>query len=90
MSKELFAYFSFRSDLEFDKKSYHLSITIFYNDKEHRKEFLVTSNEFTGASKLLVSSKIRDSIDREWIDVNHDDTSEFIQSIGELIHRHNI
>ena len=84
------AYFSFNSTLEFEKKTYHLIITLYYNKGLGRKEYEVASAEFTGSNKLLVYTKIKNSINREWIDSHTEDKSEFVQMIGDVIYRHNV
>jgi hypothetical protein len=90
MSKEYFPFFTFKSSLEFDKKTYQLTITLFYNSKTNKKEYEVVSSEFAGSTKLLVHNKVTDSQQKEWVDINNQDNSLLIQEIGEVIYRHNI
>jgi hypothetical protein len=90
MSKDYFPFFTFKSSLEFDKKTYQLSITLFYNTASNRKEYEIVSSEFNGSAKLLVHNKMTDSKDKEWVDINNQDNSLLIQEIGEVIYRHNI
>jgi hypothetical protein len=90
MVNDSIPYFSFKSSLEFEKKTYHLLITVLYNNKTSRKEYEVLSNEFAGASKLLVYSKTAETTEREWMDVNSQDNSLLVQEIGDMIYRHNV
>jgi hypothetical protein len=90
MSKDSVPFFSFKSSLEFEKKIYNLSITVFYNSKTCRKEYEVLSNEFNGATKLLVHNKVTDSPEKEWVDINTLDKSLIVQEIGDVIYRHNV
>jgi hypothetical protein len=90
MSKEYFPYFTFNANLEFEKKSYHLKITIFFNGVMNRREFEVSSEQFTGPGKLLVFQILANPIHKEWVDINTPDNSVFVQEIGQVILKHNI
>ena len=83
-------YFAFRSNLEFEKKTYHLSIILFYNNKANRKEYEVTSNEFSGPAKRLVHTTLNESPEKEWMDIDNHDDSLLVQEIGAVIYRHNV
>jgi hypothetical protein len=90
MGEDYYPFFSFNSTLEFEKKTYHLAITLFYNRRIRRKEYQVVSSEFTGSFKLLVHNKMTDSQEKEWVDINNQDNSSLIQELGEVIYRANI
>jgi hypothetical protein len=90
MSKEYFPYFSFNAKLEFEKKLYQLKITIYFNSIMKRREFEVVCDQFNGSGKLLVSQLLANTIHKEWIDINNQDNSAFVQEIGQVILRHNI
>lgn len=88
MTNDSVAYFFFKSRLEFEKKTYQLSITAFYNNKLNRKEFEIASNEFNGLAKRLIYKSL--GTEREWLNINDEDNSALIQEIGDIIYRHNI
>lgn len=90
MTRDDIPYFAFKSSLEFEKKTYHLSIILFYNNKTNRKEYEVTSNEFGGPAKLLVHTTISENPEKEWMDINNHDDSTFVQEIGAVIYRCNV
>jgi hypothetical protein len=90
MSKEYFPYFSFNTSLEFEKKIYLLRITIYYNALLNRREFEVVSEQFTGPGKLLVFQLLLNAIHKEWVDINNQDNSAFIQELGNVILKNNI
>jgi hypothetical protein len=90
MSKEYFPYFSFNTNLEFEKKTYLLRITIYYNSQLNRREFEVVSEQFSGAGKLLVFQLLMNAIHKEWVDINNQDNSAFIQELGNVILKNNI
>jgi hypothetical protein len=90
MSKDYFSFFSFNANLEFEKKSYHFKVTLMYNSDMHRREFEVFSNDFIGSSKLLVHQLMPDTKAHQWVDINNQDNSVFIQELGEVIFRNNI
>jgi hypothetical protein len=90
MAEDYFSYFSFNTKLDFEKKTYHLKVTLFFNSKMNRKEFGVLSDDFTGPSKLLVYQVLYDRSGHEWMDINNQDSSALVQQLGEAILRHNI
>ncbi|HLX91620.1 MAG TPA: hypothetical protein VKR32_08050 [Puia sp.] len=90
MTLDYFSYFSFNAKLEFDKKIYHLKVTLCYNSKLNRKEFGVLSDDFTGSAKLLVYQQIYNQHDCEWMDINNQDNSALVQQIGAIIFKNNI
>jgi hypothetical protein len=90
MQKDYFPYFSFNAKLDFEKKLYHLKITIIYNARMSRKEFEVLSDDFTGSAKLLVYQLLLDRSGYEWIDINSHDNSTFVQELGNIIFKQNI
>lgn len=90
MPAEYFPYFSFKANLEFEKKAYDLKITLFFNSKLKRKEFEISSDQFSGQSKLLIFQSMVSQNETEWLDINNQDNSAFIQELGEVINRHNI
>jgi hypothetical protein len=89
MSKEYFPYFTFNAKVEFEKKPYDLKIIIYFNSVLNRREFEVVSEQFNGG-KLLVFQQLQDAIHKEWVDINNQDNSAFVQELGEVISRHNI
>ena len=90
MSKEYFPYFSFNTNLEFEKKSYPLRITIYYNSLLNRREFEVVSEQFSGPGKLLVFQLLMNAIHKEWVDINNQDNSALVQELGNVILKNNI
>jgi capsular polysaccharide biosynthesis protein len=90
MPKDYFPYFSFNAKMEFEKKLYHLKVTLMYNAKMSRKEFEVLSDEFSGSTKVLIHQLMVDRTAFEWVDINNQDNSAFIQELGEIILRNNI
>jgi hypothetical protein len=90
MPKEYFPYFSFNAKLDFEKKTYQLLVTIFYNKKAGRREFEVKCDQFPGPVKLLVYQLKPGDFEKEWFDINNQDNSLLVQELGSLINRQNI